>query len=218
MSTAPIAAPAASRAQGASRRRNRRALSVSLGSLLVLVVIGIIASAGLISPMLGSRSVNTAIAIPSADTSASIAASPITSPATAPAVAPSALVPGCPTLADGPVSSGNDAGGPRGGVEVIKAFQFAYYVTRSAAAAQAFQAPSARRTTVTKLQGFINAVPVGTTHCVAITDRGAGLWAVTVNEMVPGQPPNLFYQLAKTADVGDKTVITSVAKDPIEGK
>lgn len=116
------------------------------------------------------------------------------------------------------MSSGNDAGGPRGGVEVIKAFQYAYYVTRSATAAQAFQAPAARRTTADKLQGFINAVPAGTTHCVAITDRGAGLFAVTINEMVPGQPPNLFYQLVQTADVGDKTLITSVIKDPTGGK
>ncbi|MBE7190355.1 hypothetical protein [Jatrophihabitans endophyticus] len=117
------------------------------------------------------------------------------------------------------MSFGRDAGGDRGGAQVIKKFDYAYYVTRSGAAARAVVTPTARVGDAAALQDYIDhQLPAGTTHCLQITDRGDGLFAVTLAETRPGQQPTLLYQLVRTVDLGGRTFITAIDTDPAKGK
>ena len=135
----------------------------------------------------------------------------------APAV-PSATAPGCPVVAAGSQWSGNTDGSGPGGVEAIKHFDFAYYVTRSGAAARTAVAPTAQVGNAATLQRFIDKLPPATAHCLLITDRGEGLYAVTLAQTSPGTPTQLFFQLVQTADVGDRTLIVSIVTDARKGK
>ncbi|NED66292.1 hypothetical protein G3I15_35735, partial [Streptomyces sp. SID10244] len=103
--------------------------------------------------------------------------------------APSPVVDECPEKTDGPVTVGNDVGDQRSGPGVIKAFDYAYYVLRSSAQARAVATPNGVGTTQA-LQASIDALPAETRHCLTITDRGNGSFAVQLTQSPPdgGQP------------------------------
>lgn len=195
------------------RNRTRRALVAAVAGLCVagIAIVGVGAWVWSSIGWLHSDSSTTALDLPARSVEAS-------TPAPTPSKAPAAGDPGCPSGSDGPVSFGRDSGGTRGGVEVIKFFDFAYYVTRSGTAARTVVAPTGAVGDAARLQSFIDKVPAGTTHCLQITDRGRGLYAVTVAVTEPSKQPELVFQLINTADVGDRTVITSIAPDPAKGK
>lgn len=119
----------------------------------------------------------------------------------------------CPEQVDGPVTVGNDEGDQTSGPGVIKAFDYAYYVRRSGAAARAVATPNGVGTTA-DLQKSIDTRPAGTTHCLRITDRGTGLYAVTLTETQPDQAqPTVYRQLIQTVQANGKTWIASISKD-----
>ncbi|MCG7635284.1 hypothetical protein MHN80_23495 [Gordonia McavH-238-E] len=119
----------------------------------------------------------------------------------------------CPEQIDGPVTVGNDEGDQTSGPGVIKAFDYAYYVRRSGEAARAVATPNGVGTT-TDLQKSIDARPAGTRHCLRITDRGTGLYAVTLTETQPDQAqPTVYRQLIQTVQANGKTWIASISKD-----
>ncbi|WP_176455971.1 hypothetical protein [Gordonia sp. IITR100] len=119
----------------------------------------------------------------------------------------------CPEQIDGPVTVGNDEGDQTSGPGVIKAFDYAYYVRRSGEAARAVATPNGVGTTA-DLQKSIDARPAGTSHCLRITDRGTGLYAVTLTETQPDQAqPTVYRQLIQTVQANGKTWIASISKD-----
>lgn len=119
----------------------------------------------------------------------------------------------CPEQVDGPVTVGNDAGDQTSGPGVIKAFDYAYYVRRSGEAARAVATPNGVGTTA-DLQKSIDTRPAGTRHCLRITDRGTGLYAVTLTETQPDQAqPTVYRQLIQTVQANGKTWIASISKD-----
>lgn len=119
----------------------------------------------------------------------------------------------CPEQVDGPVTVGNDEGDQTSGPGVIKAFDYAYYVRRSGEAARAVATPNGVGTT-TDLQKSIDTRPAGTSHCLRITDRGTGLYAVTLTETQPDQAqPTVYRQLIQTVQANGKTWIASISKD-----
>lgn len=118
----------------------------------------------------------------------------------------------CPESVDGAVTVGNDAGDQNSGPGVIKAFDYAYYVERSAQRARAVATPTGVGS-AEALQASIDALPADTAHCLRITDRGNGLYAVQLTETRPGEPPIVYPQLIQTVVADGKSWIASIKKD-----
>lgn len=121
----------------------------------------------------------------------------------------------CPSTVTGTLSTGRDAGDQSSGVGVIKAFDHAYYVQRSAAAARALGTPTARLGSAEQMQTYINQLPAKTRHCLSITDEGKGLYAVELSEIPPGGgAPTIIRQRVQTTTADGKAWIVSI--DPVE--
>lgn len=118
----------------------------------------------------------------------------------------------CPESVDGPVTTGNDSGDQESGPGVIKAFDYAYYVDRSGERARTVATPSGVGS-AKDLQASIDALPADTSHCLRITDRGNGLYAVQLTETRPGEQPIVYPQLIQTVQADGKTWIASIKKD-----
>ena len=196
----PVARPA-TRSVGKGRswpRPQRRAL-IAVGALASVAVV----TAGVV--VLTSS--------PSGDhRSPVVAAIPSTSTGTASTSTTPAPADECPSTSQGGVVTGNDPGDQASGPGVIKAFQYAYYTRRSATAALAVTAPSARLNSVT-MQTFIDKRPIETGYCLTITDRGAGLYALKLTETTPGTAPEVYRQLIETTRASGKTWITAIKSD-----
>ncbi|WP_020109711.1 hypothetical protein [Nocardia sp. 348MFTsu5.1] len=183
------------------RRRPLRGYVIA-GSLLVIVLL--IAAAGGVLVLDGGEDAGPPQAVSTADSMVAPAPGP-------PPVADA----DCPDITTGLVTTGRDQGSHAGGAEVIKAFEYAYYVQRSGAKAREFTTELARVGSAEAMQSFIdhNLAP-GTLHCVKITDRGQGLWSVELTEIPPGGgEPITIRQLAQTADIDGRTFITAITKD-----
>ncbi len=125
----------------------------------------------------------------------------------------------CPTARTGPVWSGREPGGVRGGEEVIKYFQHSYYVARSAVQARTVLAATAMRGDARWMQSFIDKLAPHTSYCLRITTLGPGSYAVMIAEQQDlGKPPQNIYQIVRTADSGGRTWIVSIDADPTEGR
>ncbi|MGV9709874.1 hypothetical protein ACWDTI_04340 [Gordonia sp. NPDC003424] len=118
----------------------------------------------------------------------------------------------CPSNTSGGLTTGNDAGDLQSGPGVIKAFNHAYYVERSAQQAVAVAVPNA----VAKqeiLQQYIDQVPAGTTHCLSITDRGNNTFSVLLTESSPGKAQVVYRQTIETVQTDGKYLIASIKAD-----
>lgn len=134
-------------------------------------------------------------------------------------LAPSSVSPvtaECPTEQIGAMSRGNGAGGTESGVAAILAFQYAYYVARSGDQARTLVASDAVAPSAAAIQAGIDSTPVGTTHCVEITPGAfADQYLVKVTAFRPDSAPSTYTpQLVGTAEVGNKTLITSFGAAP----
>lgn len=133
--------------------------------------------------------------------------------------APATMGAPCPTARTGPVWSGREPGGVRGGEEVIKYFQHSYYVARSAVQARTVLAATAMRGDARWMQSFIDKLAPHTSYCLRITTLGPGSYAVMIAEQQDlGKPPQNIYQIVRTADSGGRTWIVSIDSDPTEGR
>ncbi|MFB7875081.1 hypothetical protein ACFC06_07475 [Nocardia sp. NPDC056064] len=118
----------------------------------------------------------------------------------------------CPTERTGSVVRSAEAGGTDSGPDVVLAFQYAYYVTRSGTEARAVVTPDAEVAPAAVIQRGIDTIPVGTTHCVRITTVADDRFTVEVTEFRPaGAPATYTKQSVRTALVGERTLITGIA-------
>lgn len=145
--------------------------------------------------------------------SPSTASAPTPAPPTS---AATAAAPDCPSQTEGAVTTGRDAGDTSSGPGVIKAFEYAYYVRRDGAAARSLVTPTATFSTAAQIQAGIDSkLDPATIHCVTITDRGTGLYAVAITEIPPnGELPQTHHQLIQTTTTSGRTWIVSIIKDP----
>ncbi|MEV0246695.1 hypothetical protein AB0H76_08920 [Nocardia sp. NPDC050712] len=130
-------------------------------------------------------------------------------------VAPASVTPPaaeCPNERVGNRIQGNGVGGVDSGPGAIFAFQYAFYVERSAEKAHALVASDAAVSSVAALQQGIDSVPAGTTHCVAVTESAfVGQYIVVVTEHRPdGGAFTYNAQLVVTERNGGKTLITAI--------
>ncbi|WP_280338313.1 hypothetical protein [Nocardia neocaledoniensis] len=118
----------------------------------------------------------------------------------------------CPAEQVGSKIQGNGAGGTENGVAAILAFQHAYYVARSGDQARTLVAGDAALPSGADIQAGIDTIPVGTTHCLAITPAAhTGQYFVVITEFRPDEVPIIYNpQLVGTAKVGGKYLITSI--------
>ncbi|WP_202421813.1 hypothetical protein [Gordonia sp. SID5947] len=139
---------------------------------------------------------------------------PATDQAAAPsssAAASTAVGAACPSTTERGVTTGNDAGDQNSGPGVIKAFNHAYYVERSASAARAVAAPNAVASRDV-MQRYIDQRSSGTQYCLSITARGKTTYDVVLTEIPPesGAVPIVYRQRIQTVEARGKTWIASI--------
>lgn len=109
------------------------------------------------------------------------------------------------TPATAAASLGDDCAADRGdqksGAGVIRAFQYAYYIRRDGAAARALATPRSSVLDAAALQTSIDAVPPGSTYCLAITDVDPAIHLARMTVLQPNQPPDSFTQTITTENV-----------------
>lgn len=172
-------------------RASKRRMVLAAGGASVVVVLGIVVLFALIGG--GSDDAQ------SAPTSPSVQAQVTPAP-----------VSGCRNEVVGGVVSRADAGSQRSGPEVIKAFNDAYYVQRSARAAHAVAAKGALEPEAA-MQKTLDEIPVGTTHCLAIREQGADQFVVELIQTPPGGgAPTVYHQLIRITEAGGKYWISSI--------
>ncbi|MGW9265533.1 hypothetical protein [Gordonia terrae] len=145
-------------------------------------------------------------------TTASTSSSDATSAGLAASTSPVVREPACtqrPVGAGTTVSDGDDAGNQESGAGAIRAFNHAYYVLRSARAARAVAAPGAVASEYV-MQQYINQRPLGTRHCLTVSDRGPGEYSVVLTELQPDAAPITYRQVIRTTTTGGKSYIQSI--------
>ena len=116
------------------------------------------------------------------------------------------------------VAAGPDCSMPTGdqnsGPGVIAAFEHAYYVQRSGAAAHALVSPNAPAiapfTVEANLDAGIATVPAGTTYCLDIDPLRTGSYTLTLTESGPNGPGTQYRQRITTDQVDGRYVIAAI--------
>ncbi|MGO4614442.1 hypothetical protein AB4305_09635 [Nocardia sp. 2YAB30] len=117
----------------------------------------------------------------------------------------------CPSSKDGKVTVGNGPGDTASGAGAILGFQNAFYVARSGERARSFVAPDADFSTAAVLQQAIDEqIPVGTTHCVRITELGPGTFNVDLTEHRPDGTTIVYQQSVTTVDRDGKKLVSVI--------
>ncbi|QMU22261.1 hypothetical protein [Gordonia rubripertincta] len=107
------------------------------------------------------------------------------------------------------VSNDDEKGDQESGPGAIRAFNHAYYVLRSAKAARAVAAPGAVASEYV-MQQYIDQRPIGTRHCLKITERAPGEYSVVLTELQPDAAPITYRQVIRTSTTGGQTFIQSI--------
>lgn len=193
-----------------SSRRRTRGLLIAVTAFAVVVIASVAAGAWAIDSM----SSTSADSGPDAPAAIDNAVAPVSQPPVADPDDP------CPETTTAHVTTGDDEGGLVGGAEVIKRFNYAYYVWRSGTRAREVVAPDTHQVgSAADLDGAISSIPAGTTFCLSITDRGHGLWAVQLAHNTPNPADRaLWYQLVQTVDDHGRTWIVSINDDIRKGQ
>jgi hypothetical protein len=137
-----------------------------------------------------------------------------TAAALTPSVVATTAAPTTPAAPAGPDCS-MPAGDQYSGAGVIAAFEHAYYVQRSGAAAHTLVSPdappSAPFTIVANIDAGIATVPAGTTYCLDIDALRPGVFTLTLTEAGPDGAPGVQYrQRITTTEVDGRYVIASI--------
>lgn len=118
----------------------------------------------------------------------------------------------CPSRREGAVIVGNGPGGTESGVEAILGFQYAFYSGRSGVDARMFVDPEAvnMSTSATIQRAIDTSIPVGTAHCVRITQVTAALFEVDLAEHRPDGITTVYRQRVATITLDGRHLIHSV--------
>lgn len=202
----PLTPPKPKAAKPANRRR--RPL-IAAGVVAAVVIAGVVTATAL-STGGEDRPTESVVATDKPSDTPTAGSVAVTSP---PPAAPTNDPADCVPTVSGPRTVGNGPGDQDSGPGVIQAFEYAYYVKRDAVLAWSYIRGNIASKPPT-LQQSIDAVPVGTQHCLMIDDRGGGLYALKIAVAEPGQPvPQVIPQLVQTTAADGKTWITSIVKD-----
>ncbi|MBF6168236.1 hypothetical protein IU486_26305 [Streptomyces gardneri] len=118
----------------------------------------------------------------------------------------------CPSNKDGKVTVGNGTGDTSSGPGAILGFQYSFYVERSGERARRFVADDAENvSTADRIQkGIDEYVPVGTTHCLRITELATDTFDVDLTEHRPDGTTTVYRQTVTTVARDGKTVVYAI--------
>ena len=105
---------------------------------------------------------------------------------------------------------GNGTGSTKSGPDVILAFQYAYYVTRSGSDARALTTPDAAVSSIAVIDAGITSIPLGTQHCVMISPMLDGRFDVVITELRTDATVRTYRQFVTVAPREGITVITKI--------
>jgi hypothetical protein len=108
--------------------------------------------------------------------------------------------PGCEPTRTDQLVRGNGTGSTASGPDVILAFQHAYYVVRSGAAARSLTTPDATVSSVELIDKGIASIPAATEHCVLVTPMLDGRFDVVITEIRPNTPVRTYRQFVTVTD------------------
>ncbi|CAM4235641.1 hypothetical protein NONI108955_15830 [Nocardia ninae] len=168
--TTPVVAPPTPRQSGSHTGRN-----VIAGILALVILVGLTVTVIMVSRNTGGDTA----APPAATTTAALS---------------------CPATKDGKVTVGNGSGDATSGPEAILGFQYSFYVERSGERARSFVAPDAENVSPADViqKGINEEVPVGTTHCVRITEVATDTFDVDLTEHHPDGKTRVYPQTVTT--------------------
>lgn len=120
-----------------------------------------------------------------------------------PASAPVAAPPPCPSVEEPGHVRGDGPGGLDTAAHAVLAFEYGYYVRRSADTAFAAVDPATRMTREALRRDGIDRLPEGTAHCVDV--QGSGPLRVTLQQSPPGAEPVVMHQTVEVRRAADGT-------------
>lgn len=193
---------------GTARRRRGGALTLSLvaGAGLVVIAVAMLINAAVLSPGGEDGAQPAEIPVHGAPLAPSNGRDPAP-PADAMATAE------CHDTRGSDFATGTGPGGTADAPGVILAFEHAYYVQRSGAAARAVVAPDAAVPSAGVIQQGIDRTPAGTRYCTRITRLPGGrgtLWRLDLFEQWPGTLPAQFVQTVTVTSQDGRTLITAI--------
>lgn len=131
---------------------------------------------------------------------------------TAAPAAPSTAALSCPATSDGNVTVGNSDGGTGSGTEAILGFQYAFYVERDGDRARTFVASDAENVSTAEViqQAIDEQIPVGTTHCLRITELATDTFEVDLTEHRPDGTTTVYRQTVTTVERDGKHLVHAI--------
>ncbi|WP_194820002.1 hypothetical protein [Nocardia sp. XZ_19_385] len=192
------------RSAWSARSGASKAVSVLIGILVWVVVIGVV----VLVIMANTRTEQPPTATGPSSTATQPAASSVPSSPWGHATT------GCTKTRTPGAAVGAEPGSTATPVDAIFGFEWAYYVDRSAAKARAYTTAEAKLPPAETIQKGIDKQPNGTQYCVYLTqaDKDGHVWNVELHEKWPGdREPQKYAQTITTARVGDRTLITAIA-------
>ncbi|MEV0360352.1 hypothetical protein AB0H71_30280 [Nocardia sp. NPDC050697] len=136
-----------------------------------------------------------------------------------PAVAapvPSTAALSCPASEDGTVTVGNGTGTTEDGAGAILGFQYAFYVERNGERARRYVDPDAANISSAQvIQSAIDEqIPVGTTHCLRVTELATDTFEVDLTEHRPDGVTTVYQQTVATVVKDGKHLVHSIENRP----
>lgn len=187
-------------------------LSAVIGVGLAVIVAAVVINLG----VLGGPTARPRAAAPTSAPATAAVSTTAPDPTTSAAAAEAADVatPGCVQDTSGPDhASGTTPGDTSSAPAVILAFEHAYYVQRSGAAARALVTTDSPMPAAAAIQSGIDQVPTGTRYCVDIAPAAAGggaIWNVTLTEQWPGETASTWHQSITTSRIGTRVLISAI--------
>ncbi|WP_245650362.1 hypothetical protein [Nocardia harenae] len=136
-----------------------------------------------------------------------------------PAVAapvPSTAALSCPASEDGTVTVGNGTGSTEDGAGAILGFQYAFYVERNGERARRYVDPDAANISSAQvIQSAIDEqIPVGTTHCLRVTELATDTFEVDLTEHRPDGATTVYQQTVATVVKDGRHLVHSIDNRP----
>ncbi|MFC3964708.1 hypothetical protein [Nocardia jiangsuensis] len=129
---------------------------------------------------------------------------------------PSTAALSCPAAEDGTVTVGNGTGTTESGAGAVLGFQYAFYVERNGEQARRYVDPDAANISSAQvIQSAIDEqIPVGTTHCLRVTELATDTFEVDLTEHRPDGATTVYQQTVTTVVKEGKHLVHSIDNRP----
>lgn len=118
----------------------------------------------------------------------------------------------CPSNRSGKVVVGNGQGSTASGADAILGFQYAFYVERDGERVRDFVAADAANISSAPIiqKAIDEQIPVGTTHCLRITEVASDTFDVDLTEHRPDGTTTVYPQRVTTVERAGRILVTAI--------